>query len=213
MPIHKANDLPAIRRYITTHSTEGEAVFISHSQLPDYIPSHTAGEDGEISLLYTTVNNPVNVDEELDIAAYDDFLHLSPGLTTQQGTVLRMIDLKPGKTTPMHRTVSFDYGVVLEGEVDLILDSGQSRILRRGDVAVQRGTAHSFRNRNEHEWCRMLFVYMPLQKIKIKGKELGGEEYDRQYDSESESESQGGREGQQLEQEQEKKNGNGSKQK
>lgn len=34
----------------------------------------------------------------------------------------------------MHRTVSIDYGVVLEGEIELTLDSGESRIMRRGDV-------------------------------------------------------------------------------
>ena len=186
MPIRKANDLPAIHRYITTHSTEGEAVFISRSQLPDLIPSHKAGEDGEISLLYATVNNPVSVDDELDIVAYDDYLHLSPGLTTQQGTVLRMIDLKPSKITPMHRTISFDYGVVLEGEVDLILDSGQTRVLRRGDVSVQRGTAHSFRNRSKTQWCRLMLLFMPLQKITIQGKVLESEEYDDTYDPENE---------------------------
>ncbi|BDD63872.1 hypothetical protein MPDQ_003966 [Monascus purpureus] len=206
MPIRKANDLPAIHRYITTHSTEGEAVFVSHSQLPEYIPSHKAGEDGEISLLYATVNTPVSVEDELDIAAYDDFLHVSPGLTTQQGTVLRMIDLKPGKITPMHRTVSFDYGVVLEGEVDLILDSGQTRILHRGDVSVQRGTAHSFRNRSDSQWCRLMFVYMPLQKIEIKGKQLEAEEYEEKYDQEDGEKGEG-------DEDKNKGNGNGNRKK
>lgn len=181
MPIRKANNLPAIHRYITTHTSEGEAVFISHSHLPDLIPSHTAGEDGEISLLYTTLTNPVSVDEDLDIVSYDEYLHIPPGLTTQQGSVLRMIDLKPGKVTPMHRSVSFDYGVIVEGEVDLILDSGQSRILRRGDVFVQRGTAHSFRNRSERDWCRALLVFFPMKSIVIKGKELEAETYDEAY--------------------------------
>lgn len=46
----------------------------------------------------------------------------------------------PGLTSPMHRTVSLDYGVVLEGEVYLVLDSGEERLMRRGDISVQRGT-------------------------------------------------------------------------
>lgn len=181
--MHKANNLPAIHRYITTHSSEGEAVFLSTSLLPEFIPSHTAGQDGEISLLYTTVNNPVSVDDELDVAAYDDYLHMSPGLTTSQGTVVRMIDLKPTKVTPMHRTVSFDYAVVVEGEVELILDSGQTRTLHRGDVCVQRGTAHSYRNRCNDTWCRMLIVFLPLQELVIKGKAMESEEYDEAYEN------------------------------
>lgn len=180
----KSNDLPDIRRYITAHSTDGESVFLSHTQIPEYIPSKPAGEDGDIALVYTTSTMPVVLDDEEDVADYDDFLHTPPGLTTSQGTVMRTIDLRPGKVTPMHRTVSIDYGVVLEGEVDLILDSGQSRILRRGDVSIQRGTAHSYRNRSTTEWVRMLFTFMPIQKLNIKGKDLDAEVYDEQFDQE-----------------------------
>lgn len=180
----KPNDLPDIRRYITAHSTDGESVFLSHTQIPEYIPSKPAGEDGDIALVYTTSATPVVLDNEEDVADYDDFLHTPPGLTTSQGTVMRTIDLRPGKVTPMHRTVSIDYGVVLEGEVDLILDSGQSRILRRGDVSIQRGTAHSYRNRSTTEWVRMLFTFMPIQKLNIKGKDLDAEVYDEQFDQE-----------------------------
>lgn len=181
MSLRTANNLPYIHRYITTHSADGEAVFVSHSQIPDYMPSKPAGEDGEIALLYATTTVPISIDDEADIAQYDEFLHQPPGLTTG-GTVFRLIDLRPGKTTPMHRTVSLDYGVVIEGEVDLILDSGESRHMRRGDVSVQRGTAHSFRNRSDSNWCRMLFVFLPMQKIIIKGKEMGEEVYDEPYE-------------------------------
>lgn len=169
-------------------------MFISHSQIPEYIPSKPISDDGDIALLYATVSNPVSVDDEIDVQAYDEYLHTSPGLTTSLGTVLRTIDLHPGKTSPMHRTVSVDYGVVLEGEVDLILDSGQSRTLRRGDVSIQRGTAHSYRNRSDTEWCRMLFVFLPMQKLTIKGRDLDQEVYDEHYDHDtgSENESQGG---------------------
>ncbi|KAJ5618685.1 hypothetical protein N7528_006796 [Penicillium herquei] len=196
---HKDNDLPEIHRYITTHSTEGEAVFLSHAQVPDYMPSQPAGGDGEIALLYATDSSPASLEDEADIALYDEFLHQPPGLTTGSGTVFRMIDLKPGKKTPMHRTVSLDYGVVLEGDVDLVLDSGSSRHLHRGDVCIQRGTAHSFQNRSSKEWCRLLFVFLPMQKLVYKGRELGEEVYDAPYEDEEsegheENEGDGGNE-------------------
>jgi len=46
----------------------------------------------------------------------------------------------------MHRTVSLDYGIVLEGDVELVLDSGEKRAMKQGDVAIQRGTNHAWRN-------------------------------------------------------------------
>ncbi|KAJ5774887.1 Cupin 2 conserved barrel [Penicillium paradoxum] len=182
MENYERNPLPFIRRFITTHNTEGEAVFISHAQVPDYLPSTPTGEDGEIALLYATTNVPTSVDAEADVAMYDEFLHQPPGITVDGGTAFRLIDLRPGKSTPMHRTVSIDYGVVIEGEVDLLLDSGASRQMHRGDVSVQRGTAHSFRNRSNSEWCRMLFVYLPMQKLSINEKPLEAEVYDEGFD-------------------------------
>lgn len=125
---------------------------------------------------------PASVDAEADVAQYDEFLHQPPGITVDNGTIFRLIDLRPGKATPMHRTVSVDYGVIIEGDVDLVLDSGASRHMHRGDVSVQRGTAHSFRNRSDTEWCRMLFVYLPMEKINIQGKELKAEVYDEGFD-------------------------------
>ncbi|KAJ5514943.1 Cupin 2 conserved barrel [Penicillium fimorum] len=181
MPYHK-NELPYIRRYITTHNTEGESVFLSHAQVPDYLPSTPSGDDGEIALLYATTTMPASVDAEADVAMYDEFLHQPPGITVDGGTVFRLIDLRPGRATPMHRTVSVDYGVIIEGDVDLLLDSGASRRMHRGDVSVQRGTAHSFRNVSDTKWCRMLFVYLPMEKVNIRGKDLEAEVYDEGFD-------------------------------
>ena len=56
-----------------------------------------------------------------------------------------MIDFGPGLESPMHRAMSIDYGIVIEGELELTLDSGDSRITKRGDISVQRATAHKWR--------------------------------------------------------------------
>lgn len=56
----------------------------------------------------------------------------------------------------MHRTESIDYGVVLEGELTLVLDKGEVD-LKPGHVVVQRGTNHAWANRSG-KVCRMLFV-------------------------------------------------------
>ena len=38
----------------------------------------------------------------------------------------------PGAAVPMHSTKSIDYGLVLEGEIELELDSGDTTILKAG---------------------------------------------------------------------------------
>lgn len=75
--------------------------------------------------------------------------------------------------TKMHRTVSLDYGCVLEGEVELLLDSGEKRTMKRGDVAIQRGTMHQWINHSKTEWTRMLFVLQESKPLSIAGEKFG----------------------------------------
>ena len=64
---------------------------------------------------------------------------------------------KPNSPHPlMHRTETVDYGIVISGEMTLVLDKGE-RLLRAGDVVIQRGTNHAWANRSGKP-CRMLFV-------------------------------------------------------
>jgi mannose-6-phosphate isomerase-like protein (cupin superfamily) len=46
----------------------------------------------------------------------------------------------------MHTTDSIDYVMVVSGEVTLDLDDGEQSLLRAGDVVVQNGTRHAWRN-------------------------------------------------------------------
>jgi Cupin domain len=56
----------------------------------------------------------------------------------------------------MHRTETMDYGIVLEGEITLILDEGET-VARAGDVIIQRGTNHGWANRSDRH-CRIAFI-------------------------------------------------------
>jgi mannose-6-phosphate isomerase-like protein (cupin superfamily) len=79
-------------------------------------------------------------------------LALSPGLDTaaalaaleQQmpGAMAHMEPDDPG----MHTTDSIDYVLIVSGEVTLELDDGEQTVLRAGDVVVQNGTRHAWRN-------------------------------------------------------------------
>lgn len=56
----------------------------------------------------------------------------------------------------MHRTETIDYGIVLEGELTLIMDEGET-VVRPGDIVIQRGTNHGWANRGSVP-CRIAFI-------------------------------------------------------
>jgi len=56
----------------------------------------------------------------------------------------------------MHRTETIDYGIVLEGEIVLIVDEGETTV-GPGDIVVQRGTNHGWANRTDRN-CRIAFI-------------------------------------------------------
>ena len=158
-------------RFITTHNAEGKAVI--DESIPAPAPFYSLGEgDASFAQCYVTSAFPVDIANDTDTTAYRNFLADPPGLTVKTGTVLRYVDMPPGATSPMHRTISLDYGVVLEGEVELVLDSGETRVMKRGDVSVQRATMHAWRNCSQTEWVRMLYILQPVQPLEVAGEPL-----------------------------------------
>ena len=59
-----------------------------------------------------------------------------------------------------HKTRTLDYAICLEGEIYAMLDK-EERLMRPGDVLVQRATNHSWSNRSD-KTCRMAFVLIDL---------------------------------------------------
>ncbi|KAF2841836.1 cupin domain-containing protein [Patellaria atrata CBS 101060] len=164
--------LRQVQRFITTHDKEtGKSIF--SNAVPEETTMQALPDRMGFALSYVTKGFPVDLNNEKDIALYKPFLESPPGLTVSEGTVLRHVDFPPSTTCVMHRTVSLDYGVVIEGEIEAILDSGETRILQRGDVCIQRGTMHAWRNTSEHDFCRMMFILQACKPIELSGTELG----------------------------------------
>lgn len=137
-----------VRRVVTGRNDEGEAVFSSDQQFaPEVIPSG----DAAFALLWTSPVLPVDNNDDTDGRERD------AGLTIQQGSVIRIVDMLPGGESPMHRTNSLDYGIVLSGSVELELDDNTTTVLNAGDICVQRGTIHLWRTVG-NEPCRIVFV-------------------------------------------------------
>lgn len=114
-----------------------------------------------IGLGYATQCFPVALDEDRDLAVYARFLREPPGMVVQNGTVARVADFAPGYTSAMHRTVSVNYNFLIEGELEIVLDSGETRLLRPGDILVQRAVCHAWRNPSATRWARLAAVSFP----------------------------------------------------
>jgi quercetin dioxygenase-like cupin family protein len=58
----------------------------------------------------------------------------------------------------MHKTNTVDYAIVYDGEIWLELDDAKTIHLKRGDVVVQNGTRHAWRNRGTKPVAMLFFL-------------------------------------------------------
>jgi quercetin dioxygenase-like cupin family protein len=164
----QTNNLRQISRLITTHNANGLAIF--NTDISQYVSAQNIPTGDEMSLAYATDQLPINPAKDLE--TYHYYMANGPGFTIRGGTVLCQIDMAPGSNAPFHRTQSLDYCIVIEGTVQLVLDSDQVRTLQRGDMAIQRGTKHSWRNASNTEWARIVFVLQDSEPVKVDGQTL-----------------------------------------
>jgi mannose-6-phosphate isomerase-like protein (cupin superfamily) len=172
---------PAIHRVVTGHNAQGRAVVASQGPLPTVV--EIAAIPGTVfHEVWSTSESPAIVDNGPDPTLGPLVLPPPQGGTRIRFVDIppdtpeflargaeRMHDafsqigdaaastVRANSPHPlMHRTESVDYGVVMEGELTLVLDEGEVQ-LRPGSVVVQRGTNHAWANRSGAP-CRMLFV-------------------------------------------------------
>jgi mannose-6-phosphate isomerase-like protein (cupin superfamily) len=69
----------------------------------------------------------------------------------------------------MHSTESVDYDIVLNGEIWLELDDGAQVHLQQGDVVVQCGTRHAWRNKGSKS-ATMAFVLVGADSGLLRGR-------------------------------------------
>ena len=157
------------RRIVTGHAPDGRSVVISDGSVPNVRDFPSA-----------------RFDEVWATGAAPEILESVPAGEPEEaigqigapagGSALRIIDFAPkGGASPMHRTRTIDYGIVLEGEITLILSDSEV-LLRAGDVVVQRGTDHAWDNRSDKP-AKMAFVLIdaafgPALAALIGGQEL-----------------------------------------
>lgn len=147
------------RRIVTGHLADGRSVVLSDGQV-----SHTRSLPGA---RFDEVWSVESAPAVLGPAPTAEPTSASPriALGSGEGHLIRVIEFAPanagGVRSPMHRTRTIDYGIVLEGEVVLILSDSEV-VLRAGDVVIQRGTDHAWENRSDNT-AKMVFVLVDAE--------------------------------------------------
>lgn len=154
--------LGPVHRVVTGHDAHGRAVFRSED---DAIPRIVPSGDAAFLTIWTTATVPADNNDEADGR------DRPAGLTIHAGSVIRIVDMLPGKQSPMHRTSSIDYGIVLDGEIELELDDGVKRTIGQGGIIIQRGTMHLWRNTTDKP-CRIAFILIEAPAYRHQGEPL-----------------------------------------
>ncbi|PHR61868.1 MAG: cupin [Robiginitomaculum sp.] len=152
-----------VRRVVTGHDEHGDAIFTADDV---YGLDMTPTKDAAMTTIWTTDTYPVDNNDETDGRDRES------GLTLNGGSVIRICDIYPLQVSPMHRTNSIDYGIVLEGKIELELDNGIKKTVSAGEVIVQRGTMHLWRNPSKTQTCRLAFILIEAKPYSHNGMPL-----------------------------------------
>jgi hypothetical protein len=171
---------PSTYRRIVTANLDGKSTLQSDEQLQAYqfnsVPNY------EHTLVWVNATTP-DLREEQRFDRYPDSVVPGPG-----GTSLHFVTFPPSsvfadssfdgeaahrealtrlrgladhfeKEDPaMHKTNTVDYALVYEGEIWLELDDAKTFHLRHGDVVVQNGTRHAWRNKGTTPATMLFFL-------------------------------------------------------
>jgi hypothetical protein len=171
-----------MRRVVTGHDKSGKAIVVEDGEPPvvftrPEVPGlafyevwNTQSAPAKISAQSDpTKDRPVRVPPPANgtIIRLIDFTTEEPNKPKQPmelaGKLFELMGLHPitdaklyARHQFMHRTQSVDYAIVLEGSMTLLLDDTEID-LKAGDVVVQNGTIHAWKNSSGAN-CRMAFI-------------------------------------------------------
>src|SRR5580692_10028500 len=178
--LSKRGKKPSIYRRIVTRNVNGKAVVQSDEPLPAYEFKTVPGYHH--TLIWINPSTP-DLSKEQTFDRYPDSVVPGPG-----GTSLHFVTFPPAsvfadpsfdgeaardealirlrgladhfeKEDPaMHKTNTVDYAVVYDGEIWLELDNSETLHLKRGDVVVQNGTRHAWRNKGTQPVTMLFFL-------------------------------------------------------
>lgn len=125
------------RRVVTGHDASGRSVVLSDQPAPRVLQVGCS----TFHEIWSSDEMPVLLSADQDGEPTDRPIMVPPGAS---GTNVRIIDCDAGARTPVHRTETLDYAIVVAGSCTLELDDGSRTELSSGDVVIQRGTNHAW---------------------------------------------------------------------
>jgi len=177
-----------VRRVLTGHDAQGRSTFIADGHAPN-VKEMPSFPGLALTDLWETKGAPASNAGDADAA--DRPIHLEP---PKNGTIVRIVEFPPDANRPkgndgregfkaigaghaqdkhssdpmMHRTGTVDYIIVLKGEIYAVMETGE-KLLRAGDVLIQRGTMHSWSVRTS-EPCIIAAVLVNAKPLAKKAK-------------------------------------------
>jgi hypothetical protein len=157
-----------LRRIVTGIDKNGKAIFESDDSPPITFTYEDWPGFNNVELWQTIQAMPGLSDEYDSNKSYD--FNLPPGVVRfctvripplkeilfHQESQARAVDLR---TLGMHSTRTIDFIILLEGEVTLLLESGEEKTLSVHDTVIQKGNVHAWHNRGEVD-CVMACVML-----------------------------------------------------
>ncbi|TBW48312.1 cupin domain-containing protein [Marinobacter halodurans] len=169
-----------VRRIVTGHDAEGKPVFVSDdtapraadfADIPGYgfaqvwcnAPNAGTADTEDLTQVRTSLIPAAGGCSMLMVSLPPDSVMASP--LNPERAFAQMAEQLPGliecfdpEQPGMHQTPTIDYGVLLEGELWLELDGGEARVLKPGDVVIQNGTRHAWRNKSDRVAKAVFFM-------------------------------------------------------
>jgi len=158
------------RRIVTGHNAQGKSIFVSDGPCPYFFDR---GNGNALTEIWWEAEMPVDNSGNEDCGAPNFGLDMPPN-----GHIFRVVEYAPDAVRKaamekngapsghyikgarhfgFHKTNTIDYAIVLEGEIYALMDEGEDKLMKAGDVLIQRGTAHGWSNRSDKP-CRVAFI-------------------------------------------------------
>jgi hypothetical protein len=180
-----------VRRVVTGHDNAGRAIILSDGDALHSFSSNVVPGFGATVPWFTESSN-IDFVTDSDPATADALI---PSFPQVGQTIFRVADFPPDAAYPdgageaifneiegtdaqeagklhsggrhfwFHRTDSLDYAIVLEGEITLLVDEGETT-LKAGDVVIQRATSHAWSNRTDKN-ARVAFILIGTEPITV----------------------------------------------
>ena len=155
------------RRVVTGTNADGHSVIVSDAETSPWVRRPTgslimdvwradtlpARVDDDPTRTGQTVSLPSPSGVCVRIAVFPPDSAVDPAAAADYEKAMRDIYGEQGQASVssvagMHRTETVDVVVVVDGEIWVVLDEGET-LLRAGDCLVQRGTRHAWQNRSD----------------------------------------------------------------